>query len=339
MSQSVPLDRRPRLVSLVPSWTETLIECGANVVGRSRFCIHPASAVASIPKVGGTKDVDWHKVEQVAPDLLILDKEENTREIAEQSPVPYIATHVRSVEDCASALHLLRDAVGRDAATADALERMAARWREVEGCSPLQLQQWNGLPGLIRWIREPTDAPSAEKAVVYLIWQDPWMGVRPQTFIGSVLTKLGLGPMHENGLAALGLVESVSLYPTVEPGRLDPERTVLLCSSEPFPFGRKPERVRGLGLPAAIVDGELFSWFGVRSLRALEECLSLLPSVEVDRRVRGLPVEEVLVEIDREHQEQHEDHDPLRNVGELARPHGQMRNVTRLQDENESDQQ
>ncbi|MEZ4648334.1 MAG: helical backbone metal receptor [Candidatus Eisenbacteria bacterium] len=277
MSLSLPRLKTPRLVSLVPSWTETLLECGANVVGRSRFCIHPSASVASIPKVGGTKDVDWSKVERLAPDLIILDKEENTREIAERSSIPVLATHVRSLGDCGDALALLRTAVTRDAATAEAFARMEARWRRVEASPPAPLARWNDLPGLVRWIREPGSSPSDDWSIVYLIWQEPWMCVTDATFIGSVLEKLGLGAMLRNGLVALGATAPVSLYPTVDPAPLDPERTLLLCSSEPFPFGRKPDRVSGLDLPAALVDGELFSWFGVRSLRALEAALSLHP--------------------------------------------------------------
>lgn len=66
-----------RLISLVPSWNETLIECGLNVVGRSRYCIHPEDRVRDIPIVGGTKDIRWDRVREARPDLLVLDREEN----------------------------------------------------------------------------------------------------------------------------------------------------------------------------------------------------------------------------------------------------------------------
>src|SRR3954462_7806167 len=87
-----------KVISMVPSWTETLIECGVEVIGRTRFCIHPRQVVASIPVVGGTKDVNWQRVQLLNADLLILDREENPKWMAEQAPLPVLDTHVQSVD-------------------------------------------------------------------------------------------------------------------------------------------------------------------------------------------------------------------------------------------------
>ena len=86
---------------LVPSITETLIEAGVEVVGRTRFCIHPAEKIKSISIVGGTKNIDWQKVEALKADALILDKEENPQSFANNSPIPYFAYHFEDVESCA----------------------------------------------------------------------------------------------------------------------------------------------------------------------------------------------------------------------------------------------
>ena len=67
------------MISMVPSWTETLISCGVEVVGRTRYCIHPTPVVKDIAVVGGTKNIDWKKVREIDADLLILDQEENPR--------------------------------------------------------------------------------------------------------------------------------------------------------------------------------------------------------------------------------------------------------------------
>ena len=88
----------------MPSLTETLIACGVEVVGRTRFCIHPAEVVSSIPIVGGTKDVDWDLCRRLDPDLVIMDREENTRPMAESCPIAWHATHVTSVGTVASDL-------------------------------------------------------------------------------------------------------------------------------------------------------------------------------------------------------------------------------------------
>ena len=68
-----------RVICLVPSLTETLLECGVDVVGRTRFCIHPASRVAEITRVGGTKGVDWDRCATLNPDIVIFDREKTSR--------------------------------------------------------------------------------------------------------------------------------------------------------------------------------------------------------------------------------------------------------------------
>ena len=68
------------------------------MVGRTRFCLHPHDRVSEIPIVGGTKNWNLQKLRDCDPDLLILDKEEHPREMAEES-LPFWASHVRGV-DC-----------------------------------------------------------------------------------------------------------------------------------------------------------------------------------------------------------------------------------------------
>src|SRR5262245_3174641 len=71
-----------RIVSLVPSHTETLFTLGAGprVVGVTRWCEEPAAEVAALPKVGGTKNPDLAAIQALAPDLVIMNAEENRRE-------------------------------------------------------------------------------------------------------------------------------------------------------------------------------------------------------------------------------------------------------------------
>lgn len=277
----------PRIVSLVPSWTETLIEVGALVVGRSRFCIHPVDRVADIVKVGGTKDVDWEKVRGAGADLLVLDREENTREMAEASPLPVIATHVRAIDDCARELRNLARSIEGHAAGSSRhslhgpppsarLRDLASRWAAVAAAPSRSLDRWEDLPGVLDWLRRPESPPGPDWASVYLVWQDPWMTVRPETFIGSVLDKVGLGALHRRGFERdtqdPGGARS-TLYPEVHLESLPRTRTLLLLSSEPFPFARRPDRALALDFPTAVVDGESFSWFGLRVLRFLESVL------------------------------------------------------------------
>lgn len=243
-----------RVVSLVPSWTETLIEAGVNVVGRTRFCIHPES-VKDLPIVGGTKNWDFDKIRSLAPDFLILDQEENPKFMAEQQEIPYIASHITHVKDMPSALANL------SAALSDSnLQDLATRWK-ILMAKPSQ-PLWNypeSIPGLLEWGQKPQQTITK---IIYIIWKNPWMAVSRDTFIGSVLEHCGF---------AGKLLEFPSKYPEIDLADMpDKDSTLLLFSSEPFPFLKQKKDLAQLGFPYAFVDGEKFSWFGVRTLRFLE---------------------------------------------------------------------
>jgi len=245
-----------KVVSLVPSITETLINCEVNLVGRSRFCIHPQPAIESIPKVGGTKDVNWEKVAKVNPDIIILDKEENTLEMAESCPFKYIALHIQSVEDVAPEMERL----GEELANSK-LKQIAERWREVIVLSPnseqKSEQKLQEMPGMIKWWNEP----DIQDRFLYLIWKDPWMAAGENIFIQSMLDILGFSQSR---------VRLEEKYPTLNLEDYSTENTVLLFSSEPFPFERYEDELLKLGFASGLIDGELFSWYGIRSLEFLE---------------------------------------------------------------------
>lgn len=242
-----------RVVSLVPSWTETLLECGVDVVGRTRFCIHPEARVKSIPAVGGTKDWELAKIEALQPDLLILDQEENPKWMSEKSPCRSASTHVTSSDNVGRELEKLARLLNNEG-----LESLGRRWRALEKLS----KNWDPsleIPGLIEWGRPATEEVAQ---VVYVIWKAPWMTVSKGTFIGSVLTKLGFGNY---------LLDIDGRYPEINLGALDPSKTLVLFSSEPFPFLKIKTQIGAVWQgPYAFVDGESFSWFGIRSLKFLE---------------------------------------------------------------------
>ncbi len=246
-----------RIVCLVPSWTESLVEAGANVVGRTRYCVHPRERVADIAVVGGTRDVDWPKVRAVEPDLLVLDRQENPHSIAEQSPVPWVATEVTSVESAGGELDRLGDRLKQPE-----LSAMAERWRKV-GARFAQVRpdpDWFELPGVVRWIRRPG---SEVERFAYVIWKDPWKVVGSNTFVASMFEVLGYGSR---------MLRFQEHYPDVRLGDLDPRRTLLLFATEPYPFAGCGDLLAGLPFASAVVDGECYSWFGLRALRFLERC-------------------------------------------------------------------
>jgi ABC-type Fe3+-hydroxamate transport system substrate-binding protein len=243
VDRAVVLPRRPeRIVSLVPSQTELLLDLGVDerLVGRTRYCIHPAEKVASVTVVGGTKRADLKLIANLQPDLILGEKEENPKEmveaLAEHAPV-----YVTDVVSIASAVAMCRD-VGRLVGLGDEAQRLAG---EIE-------RAMNG----VRNIAHRTES------VLYLIWRRPWMAAGAGTFIHSCLEHIGL-----RNVAA----EQPARYPELSVElltNLKPDRVYL--SSEPFPFNETHVREVGAILPNAkvqIVDGELFSWYGSRMLR------------------------------------------------------------------------
>lgn len=235
-----------KVISFVPSWTETLLEAGIDVVGRTRFCIHPQARVKNIAVVGGTKDANWAKVQELKPELIIFDREENTRDMAETCGFPFYATHVTSVPSLAKELAQLSKIFSN---------KKLHEFSERARFCPVERSM-----GARNFFEPLTAIPEKIETVLYMIWKNPWMAVSRDTFIGSVCELLGC---H--------LPQFSHQYPKINLDDYDPKTTLLLFSSEPFPFRRHRQEIASLGFPAAVVEGESFSWFGLRSIRFLEE--------------------------------------------------------------------
>lgn len=256
------------VVSLVPSWTETLVAAGVNVVARTRFCIHPTSLIKEIPAVCGTKDIDWSQLQKsfsdMEIDLVIFDQEENTKEMFDSCPYPKLATHVEKISDVSLALREMSEAL-----TNEKLLELSQRWLEVEKKN--YAVELNELPGVLEWLKKPSLPLDNDFKILYMIWKQPWMCVSKDTFIGSALSLLGF-EKH--------LYQFEKKYPEIDLSTFDPKKTLLLFSSEPYPFEKKKTEISELGFPSAIVDGECFSWFGLRSLQFLESSWKFAVSSE-----------------------------------------------------------
>ena len=244
---------------MVPSWTETLLFCGANVVGRTRFCIHPKDSSAK--PVGGTKDWDLETVSGLEADLIIFDREENPKSMADAAPAPWIATDIKSVHDVGPELLRLSEALAKDAGVAVRLRKLSERWTHVLAkAARVRRKPAEAWPGVIEWLRPP-DHPT--NTIAYVIWRSPWMTVSSSTFIGSVLEVLGFGIWRPPQ------IDSQLKYPVFEFESI-PRETIVFFSTEPFPFAKKKADLILLNRPCALVDGEKFSWFGLRTLEFLE---------------------------------------------------------------------
>jgi hypothetical protein len=245
-----------RIVSMVPSWTETLLRAGIPVVGRTRYCIHPVELVRDIPVVGGTKEVQWDLVQDLEADLVLLDKEENPLEMAEECPLEYLATHVHSLESLHFELERLSQFFKNDM-----LKMWAQQLQGILERGPLHWEE-ESIPGLLEWSISPL--PPGPRPVLYVIWRKPWMAVSGETFIGSMLKQLG---------AEVAILPEDEKYPVIEIENY--REALILFPSEPYPFHKKIEELRQEGLVGAIVNGESYSWFGVRSLEFLRKCYGM----------------------------------------------------------------
>lgn len=241
-----------RIVSLVPSWTETLLAAEIPLVGRTRFCIHPKAALETIPVVGGTKNIDWKTVNELRPDVLILDKEENPKEFFDEAPCPCIVTHVENLSTFGEALELLHAEFA-----SPKLASFIEDFKKLEIEQSLELPVQGEFPGHLEWLHAPSEKI---KKILYVIWKNPWMSVSKKTFIGSNLEYL-FGPDIQ--------FEFAEKYPNINIEEFADANTALFYSSEPYPFAKKKRDLPKLECPQALVDGESFSWYGVRSLRFL----------------------------------------------------------------------
>jgi ABC-type hemin transport system substrate-binding protein len=247
-----------RIVSLVPSLTEALfaLGLGERVVGVTEWCVHPAEAVAKLPKLGGTKNPDLAGLLALAPDLVIANQEENRRrdvERLEAAGVHVWLTYPRTVAEGARLLVELAELGASPEARRDVVEPVLAALAEAERQRPAE-----GVP------------------VFCPIWRDPWLAVGADTYAHDLLTLCG----GRNVCAEPGRRR----YPRVtldEVAAAAPE--VVLLPDEPYAFGAADvAELRRLPLPAArngrihLIDGTWVSWYGPRIARALPALRHLL---------------------------------------------------------------
>jgi len=238
---SIPYPPR-RIISLVPSQTELLFDLGLQdeVVGITKFCVHPNDWFRNKTRVGGTKLVNIDKVCSLQPDLIIANKEENEKDQVDAlaAEFPVWISDIKTLED---ALEMMRG--------------VGLITNREEQANSIITDISNGFSSLQK-------AANPRRAA-YFIWYKPWMSVGSDTFISHMLNAIG----WENAFA------DKQRYPEIEPEELakrNPE--LVLLSSEPFPFKEKHiAEIKDI-LPharVALVDGEMFSWYGSRLLKAI----------------------------------------------------------------------
>jgi len=243
MGRTVDVPASPqRIISLVPSQTELLYDLGLGerVVGITKFCVHPETWFKTKHRVGGTKKVDLDKVRALKPDLIIGNKEENERKDIQalEKDFPVWMSDVRDLPGALDMIQRIGELTGTNAKSVGLVQRMEEAFGSVV----------------------PLDPPLT---VAYLIWREPFMVAGHGTFVNDMLKRCGLQNVFDEGDAR---------YPEITPQELaesDPD--LILLSSEPYPFKEKHIQELNMicpGTPVHLVDGELFSWYGSRLLKA-----------------------------------------------------------------------
>ena len=232
-----------RIISLVPSQTELLYDLGLDkeVIGITKFCIHPDQWFRTKTRVGGTKQLNTEIIRSLQPDLVIANKEENEKTqveiIAEEFPV--WVSDINNLDEALGMINTVGALTGKQKQAASLSTEIKNRFESIP---PVQ----------------------QKRKCCYLIWREPYMTVGGDTFISNMLGYAG----YENFFAA------GKRYPEADLRELKNSGCeVILLSSEPYPFKEKHIAEIQSILPAMqikLVDGEMFSWYGSRLLDAPE---------------------------------------------------------------------
>lgn len=227
------VDKPKRIISLVPSITELLfdLELEDRIAGITKFCVRPHQQFKRTTKVGGTKKINFEVIERLQPDLVLANKEENTKAEIERLE-RHFPVWISDIETVDEAIAMVRN-VGQLTNSED---------------------RANGLANQILKNFKTINEIDLPVKVVYLIWNKPLMAAGKNTFINTMLEKAGF----------INAVDQPR-YPEVDLNSLDTSNVLL--SSEPFPFQEK--HIKGLkkeypNKDFYLVDGEMFSWYGSR---------------------------------------------------------------------------
>jgi ABC-type Fe3+-hydroxamate transport system substrate-binding protein len=230
-----------KVISLVPSITEALFDFGMTsneIIGRTKFCIHPENLVKEVNVIGGTKNLNIEKIRALNPELIIANKEENEKLQVEELSKDFKvwATNIQNLEDNSRFISELGKLLKKPDLARNFNERIEGIFSEIKVETP--------------------------KKVAYLIWKNPLMTVGSDTFIHDVLSKIGFQNIFSNQ----------TRYPEIALSELQ-EAEYIFLSTEPYPFKQKHVKEFTAEFPSKkiiLVDGEAFSWFGTHLAKKAE---------------------------------------------------------------------
>ena len=241
LNRDVLINNAPkRIISLVPSLTEFLHYLGfeEEVIGITKFCIHPTIWFEKKERIGGTKRLNIDRIKALEPDLIIGNKEENTKDdiSALECFAPIWMSDVNSFDDAIEMIKQLGVVLSKERACNTLITDLGFAYSAIRDLGK-------------------------HLSVLYFIWDKPSYVAGQLTFIGSIIETLGF----KNNA-------HLERYPEVQDlGNCEPNYVFL--SSEPFPFEEKHKEKYQSRFPRSkiiLVDGEMFSWYGSRMLPAAD---------------------------------------------------------------------
>lgn len=243
-----------RIVSLVPSITELLYDLGLEeqVVGITKFCVHPDHWFRSKTRIGGTKNITVDKIRSLSPSIVIASKEENIKEQVDAitSFAEVLLTDIKNLDDALTMIQLIGEKTNTSEKAGSIIQKIKTNFANLL------------IPILDRAGKENLITPNPKLRACYLIWKDPYMTVGADTFIHDMLSHCGFENVFGNQLR----------YPVItvdDIRKANPSH--LFLSSEPYPFSEKHIEALQKEFPITniqFVDGEYFSWYGSRLIDA-----------------------------------------------------------------------
>jgi len=253
LSEKISLhEKYSRIISLVPSQTELLFCLGLEeeVVGITKFCVHPDRWYRNKPRIGGTKKINLNAIEHLSPDLIIANKEENVKDQIEALAEKY-DVWTTDVNNLSDALIMIND-----------IGKLVKKQDEATG---LNNEILAGFETLKKEFQAKRTIPAA-----YFIWQKPYMVAGGDTFINDMMGYCGLKNVFSDH----------KRYPAITLDQIKEKNTeLILLSSEPYPFNEKHKKEIQKylpGIPVKLTDGEMFSWYGSRLLKSVDYFHSFL---------------------------------------------------------------
>ena len=261
LKRSVEISIFPkRIISVVPSQTELLYDLGLDyeVIGITKFCVHPEIWFKNKTRVGGTKQLNLDKIRSLQPDLIIANREENVQEQINElaNDFPVWISDINDLNDALSMITSIGTITGKE-------EKAKVIHNQIE-------EKFGILKAAIQ----------EKNQAVYLIWKDPFMTAGGDTFINEMMEHARFSNLFKNQRR----------YPVITPddilfgnGENNKANGLVILSSEPYPFGTKHIHELQQQMPGyrfLLVDGEMFSWYGSRLEKAPAYFLELQKQIQ-----------------------------------------------------------